>query len=89
MQLLEEFFGQCRQQPVQCYVKGTQGFLSSCSRLFLSEIPTEKVKWHKVWEFWWPKSTSDNVITEEVTLKKPTAVVRMGSHPILLNPARQ
>ena len=42
-------------------VYGHPGFLSYCTE--------RKFRWHKIWESWWPKSTPDNAITEEVLQK--------------------
>jgi len=42
LHLLEEFVGQCRQQPLLCYFQGLPGVLDYCSRLFVQEIPAER-----------------------------------------------
>lgn len=74
-------------EPLQCCVKCPPVFLISYFRFFLSEIPTEKVKWHKVWEFWQPKSTSDN--KEEVMLKKLVLLLLNGQSPHLAESCKE
>jgi hypothetical protein len=49
--------------------------------------PLKEVRWYKVWRSWWPDSTPDNAITEEVLQERRCCFRRVGLRRILLKPA--
>ena len=52
---------------------------------FFKKSPQKEVRWREVWWSWWPKSTTDNAFTEEVSQESCCFSSTVGHH-ILLKP---
>jgi hypothetical protein len=54
---------------------------------FLNKSLQKEIRWHKVWELWWPNTVPNNAITKEILQGSLCCFRSMGCHSILLKPA--